>query len=150
MLLRNLEPAKGLCNGTRLIFKSFSRYVIQAQIAMGDYIGNQVLIPRIALISSDSGLPFELKRRQFPVRPAFGMSINKAQGQTFRGKVGVYLPNPVFSHGQLYVALSRVCSPESISIMAPNSPHSEQGIYIRNIVYREVFDYIEGCPLHIR
>ena len=34
------------------------------------------------------------------------LTINKAQSQTIPN-VGIYLPEPVFSHGQLYVALSR-------------------------------------------
>jgi ATP-dependent exoDNAse (exonuclease V) alpha subunit len=45
-------------------------------------------------------------RHQFPVKPAFAMTINKSQGQTFEF-VGVDLSKPVFSHGQLYVAFSR-------------------------------------------
>jgi len=35
----------------------------------------------------------------------FCMTVNKAQGLTFK-KIGMYLPQPVFSYGQLYVALS--------------------------------------------
>ena len=35
------------------------------------------------------------------------MTINKALGQTL-DRVGIYLPQPVFGHGQLYVARSRV------------------------------------------
>ena len=50
-------------------------------------------------------LSFQLKRRQFPVHLAFSITINKAQGQSVR-RVGIDLRVPVFSHGQLYVALS--------------------------------------------
>jgi len=45
----------------------------------------------------DTGLTCTLRRRQFPVRPAFAMTINKAQGQTLQ-RVGVLLDEPVFSH----------------------------------------------------
>jgi ATP-dependent exoDNAse (exonuclease V) alpha subunit len=48
---------------------------------------------------TDSDLPFKLKRLQFPVLLAFAMTIDKSQGQTLK-KVGIYLPKPVFSHGQ--------------------------------------------------
>ncbi|XP_008202508.2 uncharacterized protein LOC103315450 [Nasonia vitripennis] len=48
-----------------------------------------------------------LSRRQFPIKIAFTMTINKAQGQTFE-KIGIDLRREVFNHGQLYVALSRI------------------------------------------
>ena len=64
-------------------------------------------IPRIPLCpSEDDVLPFTFKRKQFPIRLSFAMTIKKAQGQTIP-TVSVYLPQPIFSHGQLYVALSR-------------------------------------------
>ena len=116
MLMRNLNPSLGLCNGTRLICKSFAQHVIEAEIITGVYCHQIVLIPRISLIPSDTMLPFAFKRRQFPIRPAFAMTINKAQGQTMKF-AGIYLPQPVFSHGQLYVAFSRVPSQSNIRIM---------------------------------
>ena len=45
------------------------------------------------------------------------MTVNKSQGQTILN-VGVYLPAPVFSHGQLYVAMSRATSRTNIKILA--------------------------------
>ena len=86
------------------------------------------------MIPSDIKLPFELKRRQFPVKLAFCFTINKAQGQTLRN-AGVYLPEPVFSHGQLYVALSRVCSPNSIKIFTENNINRT-----KNVVFKEIFN----------
>ena len=41
------------------------------------------------------------------------MTVNKSQGQTLES-VGHYLPRPVFSHGQLYVAISGVTSKTSM------------------------------------
>ncbi len=36
------------------------------------------------------------RRRQFPIRVSFAMTINKAQGQTVTGKLGIDLINPFF------------------------------------------------------
>jgi hypothetical protein len=47
------------------------------------------------------------------------MTINKAPGQSLK-KVGLDLCIPCFSHGQLYVALSRVTSKDGIIILLPH------------------------------
>ena len=87
--------------------------VFEVEVANGVNRGKCVLIPRIIIAQSDTELPFTLKRHQFPVRPCFVMSTNKAQRQTL-DYVGIYLPEHVFRHGQLYVALSRVHNSNSV------------------------------------
>jgi len=92
---------------------------------------------------SDKAFPFTMKRRQFPIRVAYAMTINKAQGQSFK-RVGIYLPKPVFSHGQLYVALSRsgVASQTKVFVSNQNGVQGafadRDGIFTKNIVYNEV------------
>ncbi|XP_065315463.1 uncharacterized protein LOC135924333 [Gordionus sp. m RMFG-2023] len=132
ILMRNLNSASGLNNRTKLIITSLLPNIIEAEFVSSSFLSTKVLIPRISLIPTDSGLPFSFKHRQFPVRPAFVMTINKAQGQTLN-KVGIYLPHPVFSHGQLYVAMSRVCSPHKLKIITNDKTKTTT-----NVVYHEV------------
>lgn len=95
MLLRNLMPEDGLCNSTRPICTSLSHYVLGATIITGTNAGEPVFLPHVPIYPSDLDMPFKFRRLQFPVRPAFAVTINKAQGQTL-DTVGVYLKKPVF------------------------------------------------------
>ncbi|KAK1401461.1 hypothetical protein POM88_001066 [Heracleum sosnowskyi] len=137
MLLRNLNPKKGLCNGTRLIVTRCYSFLIEAVIITGTKIGHTAYIPRITMTPADKTYPFLLKRKQFPVALCYAMSINKSQGQTMK-TVGLYLPNPIFSHGQLYVAISRVTSPCGLKIVCANEDPALNG-YTKNVVYKEIF-----------
>ena len=127
ILLRNLDPPK-LCNGTRLCVSKMMPNVLQATILTGQGEGEVVYIPKIPLIPTD--VPFSFRRLQFPIRLAFGLSINKSQGQSFR-VCGVSLNVPCFSHGQLYVACSRSGSPHTLILLA-------QDRQTKNIVYKKV------------
>ncbi|XP_057433864.1 uncharacterized protein LOC130726560 [Lotus japonicus] len=140
MLLRNIDQAAGLCNGTRFRVTHLTQYIIVATVLSGIRLGKNEYIPRITLTPSDSGLPFKFSRRQFPVTLCFAMTINKNQGQSL-SHVGFYLPRPVFTHGQLYVALSRVKSRKGLKVLIVD----EQGVVsssTRNVVYKEVFENV--------
>ncbi|KAF8878858.1 hypothetical protein BD779DRAFT_1447415 [Infundibulicybe gibba] len=63
------------------------------------------------------------------------MTINKSQGQSVM-HVGINLQTPVFSHGQLYVALSRCTSGQRIKVLLPERNETKR---TTNVVYKEVF-----------
>uniref|UniRef100_A0A0R0E413 ATP-dependent DNA helicase n=1 Tax=Glycine max TaxID=3847 RepID=A0A0R0E413_SOYBN len=137
MLIRNLDQADGLCNGTRLIITRLGSNVVESEVIIGPNTGNRTYIPRINMSPFDSPWPFKLIRRQFPFIVSYAMTINKSQGQSLE-HVGLYLPHPIFSHGQLYVVLSRVKSNKRLHILI----HDNQGIpknLTTNVAYKEIF-----------
>ena len=133
MLLRNMDQNSGLCNGTRMILLDIKSRVLQCCILGGKHAGKIVFIPHITLQPSNEDLPFSLSRRQFPVRLAFSMTINKSQGQSLH-HVGIDLRKPVFSHGQLYVALSRCTSSSNIKVLLAEGARTSN---VTNVVYPE-------------
>ena len=138
MLLRNIDPKVGLCNGTRLLCRGCFNNVIDAEILTGQYAGTRVFLPRIPLKTTENvHLPFVMIRRQFPIRLSFALTINKAQGQTIPN-VGIYLPDHVFSHGQLYVALSRGVSQSTTKLLVQKGTIPREGVHTKNIVYKEI------------
>ncbi|XP_057381787.1 uncharacterized protein LOC130704353 [Daphnia carinata] len=141
ILLKNIDSRQGLCNGTRLIIKTLTDNLIHATIAAGKNKGHNVFIPRMNMSPSDCDLRFKLIRNQFPVLLAFAITINKSQGQTF-DKVGIHLPEPVFSHGQLYVGFSRATSRPGVKVLWMVGPKQgkmlkDERVFTQNIVFKE-------------
>ena len=133
ILIRNLNPRQGLCNGTKMIFiKHLDHKVLQCQLEGSE---RTVLIPRILFIPQSNDFPFEWSRRQFPVMPAFAMTINRSQGQTLNF-VGIWLRKQCFTHGQLYVGCSRVGDPKKLkfAIMKEGAGNKDAN----NVVFREI------------
>lgn len=135
MVIRNLSVVQGICNGTRLIIISISGHLLRCKILTGPRIGDVVGVPRIKLLHlGDRDFPVPFSRTQFPVRPAFCLTINKSQGQSL-DRVGILLSGPVFSHGQLYVALSRCTNVHNLRVGLYNDTGSKT---TTNVVCKEV------------
>jgi ATP-dependent DNA helicase PIF1 len=109
MVMRNLAPLDGVCNGTRGIVTKMMNRVVEIRLISGSCAGNLFLVPRIKMETTKMDIPFIICRLQLPLRLAFAMSINKSQGQSVEN-VGLDLRSSVFGHGQFYVAISRVTS----------------------------------------
>jgi hypothetical protein len=141
MLLRNLNVKQGLCNGSRLIILEKFKHSLKCELIPPSPTSEpplQFMLPRITLTSPEQ-YPFAFARHQFPIRPAFAVTINKAQGSTYN-RVGINLTKPVFSHGQLYVALSRVRNWNSVSVLLPEDETTTQNIVWHNIFDRSYID----------
>jgi ATP-dependent DNA helicase PIF1 len=106
---------------------------IEAKILGGEFDGEPKVIPRIQLLSTEGDLPFTLMRRQLPIRLCFAMTFNKSQGQSL-DVVGVDLRSDLFTHGQLYAALSRVTDVAGLMVLQRDETPPQTD----NIVYREV------------
>jgi hypothetical protein len=64
ILLRNIDPANGLCNGTGLVVRGFQRNTTDVEIVVGDHAGKRIFLPRIPLCPSDDEMfPFQFKRK---------------------------------------------------------------------------------------
>ena len=132
VLMRNLDAPRAV-NGTLCTVQRAAPNVLELRIASGAGRGDTLFLPRLPLVVSaiDSGIDRPFRRLQFPVKLAFAMTINRCQGQTKR-RVGIYLPTASFTHGQLYVALSRVGSFDGVEVLSNHNHRT------RNVVYREV------------
>ena len=138
MPLWNLDPQNGHCNGTRYIGNQLHQHITEAKIATGSSAGRTIFIPRITHVTQENEYPFEMRRKQYPIKPAFAVIVNKSQGQTFE-RIEVYLPNNFFFHAQLYVAMSRIGSKSNLKMMVPISNYDgTEETYIDNCVYQEI------------
>ena len=107
-LMRNLSIDRGLVKNCRVVVKALGRSVVTVQIVTrSGPVEDDIVLPRINFTYNIPGSGFTLCRKQFPLAPAYATTFNSCQGLTL-DKVGVDLTNPVFSHGQLYTALSRI------------------------------------------
>ena len=74
-------------------------------------------MPRITFEFKMRRVGVTVSRSQFPLQVAYAVTFNKSQGKTLRRAV-IDVRVPVFAHGQLYVAMSRVRSREDLMVLA--------------------------------
>ena len=147
ILLRNIDIKGGHCNGTRYLVKHVGQYrLVLHKLDYEEGDKNKVLIlPRIPLRYGGKSFPFELTRLQFPIKIAFALTINKAQGQSVT-TCGILLPKNVWTHGQIYVAFSRCGNPNNLYVWAEQSQFKDyekldpDKTYVKNVVYQEVIE----------
>jgi hypothetical protein len=131
MLIKNFDLPNGLCNGTRLQIIQLLDDLLKCRILTGGMRANQeasyVFLPRVKFEhgTKRGDIFVGFKRIQFPVRLSWAMTITKSQGQTLE-RVGLALQwSQCFSHGQCYVAVSRVRKRSSLRVLsgAANRSH---------------------------
>lgn len=143
MILVNLDLPR-LCNGTRLCITRLLPNSVEGTIMSGSARGEQACIRLEHQFRCKERGGSIFVRSQLPLRLCYAMSIHKAQGQSLE-IAGVHLLDSCFSHGQLYVALSRVGNPCNLFVLlaSDSSSSSSSGrqpplLQTRNIVYRQV------------
>jgi hypothetical protein len=146
MLLRNLNVKRGLCNGSRIAIKSIGTRLIFYDLlnSDGSIREEDLILPKITLTPVE-GYPFMFNRTQYPIIPAYSGTFNKCQGCTFE-KIGIDLTEPCFSHGQLYVALSRARNFDRITVLLPEGETSVNNIVWRSILQQERIQEDSSVP----
>jgi len=133
MLLRNLNPAHGHVNGARYQVVRMTNTLLILKSIMGVHAGKILALPRMPCSPGDENFPIQgFVRAQFPVRVCFGLTTNKAQGSSFSAALGLDFRDDCFSHGQLYVGLSRTTHPANVSVLLNNDDRRA-----KNVVYPE-------------
>jgi ATP-dependent DNA helicase PIF1 len=135
MCIRNISMQRGVVNGTMMQVVAIGRRYVQVKILTGNSAGSiELLLQQVFTITPEaSGLPFTIKRKQYPILPAYCLSVHKAQGQTIQ-TCGLIFESDPFTHGQLYVALSRVCSWQSLYIMMHQGQASIHNVVLKHLL----------------
>lgn len=110
-ILRNFSIDRHLVKNVKVLVTGVGNHIITVKVlrdrpSLSDLIEEDVILPRISFLHTlHSG--HTLLRRQFPLAPAYSTTFHSCEGLTY-DKIGIDLTRPVFTHGQLYTALSRV------------------------------------------
>ena len=136
ILMRNIDKPRGLTNNQRVIIRVLKRFTIGVSIAR-DHTDTVHWLPKIKFRFVIPGTSFEMVRKQFPLKLAYSFTVHKAQGQELT-RVLLDSTTPVFAHGQLYVALSRVRDRQSLGIFTDDEQMQSGSVICRNVVLTEI------------
>lgn len=119
MYLVNSVDAKELVNGTLGTFKVKNNDFF-IEVNGIDYLLEKKEFTKKEYVFNEKTNEIELqeigKITQYPFKLAYALSIHKSQGLTFK-KVTIDLTRSCFVKGQLYTALSRVESPDGLTLI---------------------------------
>lgn len=136
--MRNFSIDQGIVKNSRAVVESVGHRIIAVRL-MSSLGGVNRIEPDVILIphirfdyTLDSG--HTLQWRRFPLTLAYATMFNSCQGLTL-DRIAVDLTWPVFSHGQLYTALSRIRNRHHAIVRLPPGE-----IYTTNVTYREILN----------
>ena len=113
VLRRNLQISEGWVNGAMCEVLDMTPNCIL--ICKVGFPNNRYPVPRTKQKIDIRGASYAILRSQFPVQLAYAVTVHRVQGLTV-DKAIVTLNNNFFASGQAYVALSRVCTLESLTL----------------------------------
>jgi len=142
MVMRNLNKREGIAKNTRVKIVNISPYIIRV-CTLHPTNPKYYNIPRIRFtVTLPYGRSIKMERRQFPLRLAYSMTYNKSQGQEF-DKVCVDIRKHPFTHGHLYVALSRIRIASNLRLFTNPSSNTKTDEFaeppiVTNVVYKQL------------
>jgi ATP-dependent exoDNAse (exonuclease V) alpha subunit len=144
MITRNYDTKRGLVNGVEVVLVKMRA----GSIVVRMHSGEEAVLPRLNFVidPEESGLPFVLHRRQFPLIPSYALTVHRVQGQTLRF-LGIYFSGDAFCHGMLFTALSRVRSWSHVRVFDQgHSDHAEippsADVCLKNCVRRHIVAHL--------
>jgi hypothetical protein len=145
MLLKNLDPSRGLCNGARMILREVSAPTGPVLSLRCTLVSNgaEVIIQKTNNQPDPKKVGLSFRRIQFPVALAFSATVNKAQGQTLAKAALDLTTGQCFAHGQMYVAFSRVARMDNIKVAPCITSHGTSHYEFQNPVFRELLREVE-------
>jgi len=134
-VMRTLNRKEKLANNTRVRVLEINRFSIKVTTVSN--FPKEFTIPRIRFHVKLKFGGFVLIRTQFPLRLAYAMTKNKSQGQSIPFTLNDIRHNP-FSHGHLYVSMSRATDVDGTAFYCDENQGFEDGVAVVNVVYSEM------------